>query len=145
MPRRSSLIAPPATYNEAGWDEVGANSPAVLGLNIKDEPQPTPAEFTTLRKMTDTVRTRLPGRLPFINMGGSIYDHPERVEQYVQAVRPAVLCFDRYPSFGHRMSAPPETVMRPVNDTFNDSGVFRNARDGYLHALRERGEREGAC
>ena len=25
--------------------------------------------------------------------------------------------------------------MRPVNDTFNDSGVFRNARDGYLHAL----------
>ena len=82
-------------YNEAGWEEVGANSPAVLGLNIKDEPQPTPAEFTMLRKMTDTVRARLPGRLPFINMGGSIYDHPERVEQYVQAVRPAVLCFDR--------------------------------------------------
>ena len=94
--------------------------------------------------------------------GGSIYDHPQYVEQYVAAVRPDVLCFDRYPSFGFQMSPPPETVMRPINDTCthtsnplrsrlprktsednrvlcrcadNESGVFRNARDGYLHAL----------
>ena len=49
--------------------------------------------------------------------GGSIYDHPQYVEQYVAAVRPDVLCFDRYPSFGFQMSPPPETVMRPINDT----------------------------
>ena len=81
--------------------------------------------------------------------GGSIYDHPQYVEQYVAAVRPdvrtarsakhsssfdratfpdqqsclpeQVLCFDRYPSFGFQMSPPPETVMRPINDTCTHS------------------------
>ena len=53
--------------------------------------------------------------------GGSIYDHPQYVEQYVAAVRPDVLCLDRYPSFGFQMSPPPETVMRPINDTCTHS------------------------
>ena len=39
------------------------------------------------------------------------------------------------PSFGEIMSPPPETTMRHVNDTYNESGIFRNSRDGYLHAL----------
>eukprot|EP01052_Picozoa_sp_SAG31_P000592 SAG31_NODE_17_length_35773_cov_25.999271_17_plen_145_part_00 len=92
-------------------------------------------ELGELRRMTDKVRGRLPGRLSFINMGGSIYDHPNLVEEFVQTVQPDVLCFDRYPSFGYQMAPPPETVMRPVNDTYNESGVWRNSRDGYLHAL----------
>ena len=84
-----------------------------------------------------------------VRRGGSIYDHPQYVEQYVAAVRPdvrtarsakhsssfdrvtfpdqqsclpeQVLCFDRYPSFGFQMSPPPETVMRPINDTCKHS------------------------
>ena len=69
------------------------------------------------------------------NIGGSIYDHPSIVQQYIERVQPDILCFDRYPGFGHIMSAPPSTVMRPRNDTYNESGVFRNSRDSYLHAL----------
>ena len=66
--------------------------------------------------------------------GGSIYDHPQYVEQYVAAVRPDVLCFDRYPSFGFQMSPPPETVMRPINDTCTHGTKpapdFRKAKEG---------------
>jgi hypothetical protein len=123
-------------YNEAGWDQPPiSNSSAVLGLNIKDEPVPTDSEYTRLRTMVSDTRAKLPGRLGFINMGGSIYDHPSIVEQYIERVQPDILCFDRYPGFGYIMSAPPNTVMRPCNDTYNESGVFRNSRDSYLHAL----------
>ena len=45
-----------------------SSSPAFLGVNVKDEPEPSDSEFRTLRRMTDEIHAKAPGKLAFINM-----------------------------------------------------------------------------
>ena len=45
-----------------------STSPAFLGVNVKDEPEPSDSEFRTLRRMTDEIHAKAPGKLAFINM-----------------------------------------------------------------------------
>ena len=49
-----------------------STSPAFLGVNVKDEPEPSSSEFQTLRKITDYIHAKAPGKLAFINMCATI-------------------------------------------------------------------------
>lgn len=93
--------------------------PACWGYKVRDEPSAD--EFPALAEQVAAIRKARPGKLAFINLypshaspahwGADSYEG--HVANYVEMVKPDVLCFDRYP------------LMRPDIDE----------RDGYLENL----------
>ena len=114
--------------------ETGPNGPAscvglphAWGWQMKDEPSAD--EFPALRVWADSVATRAPGTLRFINLlpnyatpgawNASTYD--EYVSEYVEVVDPDLLCFDHYPLFD---ALQPFDATNPDNTT--QAGFIRN-------------------
>ena len=84
---------------------------SVDGYYLRDEPHAN--EFKALAETVAGVHKQSPGALVFINLLGGYMASPaaamgwwgfpqyhEYVDAFVKAVRPDILCFDLYPSFG---------------------------------------------
>ena len=86
---------------------------AAWGYQMKDEPQSS--EFPALAAWSASVAARAPAALRFINLLPN-YGFPDSsvyaayVNDFVQVVRPDVLCFDHYPDFGLPQSSDVSTA-----------------------------------
>ena len=80
-------------------------SPALWGYQLKDEPNA--GEFPALANLTASIAVSQPGKLRFINLLPNCdpttclntSSYPAYVSQFVETVRPDVLCMDAYPNF----------------------------------------------
>jgi hypothetical protein len=99
---------------KAGWKidkPLPPTSPSNWGFYLKDEPYA--GEFRGLAATVAQVRARDPAALSFVNLYPSNVSHAVEwgapnytsyVQQFVDTVRPDVLCFDHYPTFGRTVA-----------------------------------------
>lgn len=86
-------------------DPAATSSPAFWGFDVKDEPNTN--EFPALRDVSDQIASLYPGRLRFINLlpnyatsaQYNATNYTAYVKQFVEQVKPDVLCMDHYPFF----------------------------------------------
>ncbi|SEG47722.1 hypothetical protein SAMN05216223_105392 [Actinacidiphila yanglinensis] len=70
--------------------------PSLAGLSVYDEP--SRERFPTVGALTGIVRATAPALLPYANINrGNGATYADFVQAYVDAVRPALISFDRYP------------------------------------------------
>lgn len=94
-----------------GVDQSVPDSPAFMGYMLADEP--AASGFPEMARLAEQVRTKRPGKLPYINLfpnyapaytyGGPTYD--DYLAGFIKIVKPEVLSMDHYP------------VMRPHADS----------------------------
>lgn len=104
---------------------IGVSDTKVFGYQMKDEPQAS--EFNALATWSESVGSRAPGALRFINLlpnygfnSESVY--LDYVASFIKIVQPDVLCFDHYPIF----SEPPSSDVSPAGYLRN-LAIFRSA------------------
>ncbi|SDM91919.1 hypothetical protein, partial [Actinacidiphila guanduensis] len=92
----SSLTTADATaWTRAALDAYTAH-PSFAGFSLYDEPPAT--RFPTVGALAAILRGLAPGLLPYVNINrgnGSAY--ADFVQRFVNAVRPSLISFDRYP------------------------------------------------
>jgi hypothetical protein len=73
-----------------------ADHPSLAGLSLYDEPART--RFPTVGALTGIVRKAAPTLLPYANINrGNGATYADFVQAYIDAVKPALISFDRYP------------------------------------------------